>query len=442
MANALRIIIGALFVAGSALLSLLAPDAPAPLRGWAYAGVAITAFVGAVLFAEQFLLRSPTDESASIWQRLVVGIAGRVWAAVAAVRPAYRWAGGRLRRLLRPIGSLARELLGMRPVRPLRGTRVRRARMLPPQRSAFRGRATELNHLLRRHREARGREETDRGWWAMARLLRRTTHAGAGPLLFVIYGMPGVGKSALAQEFAYRVLDGYPDGQFYYNLGSAGSSRSAGEVLRGWLVALGWPLNEMPPDAYERAKIFRSLTDERRMLFILDAARDTDQVLDLMPTGSGCMVIVTSRRDLGPSLGADEALSLEVPSIDEALELIQVYTPALSAEQLDQEHAIRVIELCGRLPGALRSVCDRISDHEVHVGSVADMLRLSHSRTAMLETDGRGVVSRIATEYARLDDPEKEILRYLTLVRTDTFVPWVASALLNIALEDAEDRVA
>ena len=452
MGPAIRAILSGLLIAASTLLGALAEDAPPQTRNWLLAGMLVGAFLGTALTIDGLLRarQRPVDPVGPGRSRSAVGTVLRgtlarlsrlgtwTWGSLArAARPTGWRLGSQLRDLLRPIAWRMRGLLGIRL-----GTLRIRPRMLPPRLSTFRGRTKELNHLLDRHRETRGPTPSHGFGLPVHRRRWRPRLAETGPLLYVIYGMPAVGKSVLAQEFAHCVQDWYPDGQFYDNLGSAGSSRSVGEVLRRWLVALGWPMDEMPPDADERAKIFRSLTNDCRMLFVLDAARDPDQVLDLMPTGPGCTVVVTSRRDLGPAVGADETIALGAPAVGEALELLSAYIPTQSGEPIDPECAVRVVEQVGRLPGALRSVGERVSVHRVHVCSVAEMLRAPRTRLAMLETDGRNVRGRIETEYARLDPPEKEALRYLTLVRAETFVPWVASVLLGIDVEEAEDRVA
>jgi hypothetical protein len=163
-------------------------------------------------------------------------------------------------------------------------SRAKGPQQLPERQRCIHGREADLDWLFGAHEAAQKAAETQ----------------PAGPALLLMHGKPGVGKSALAQEFAHRLADSYPDGQLYANLGSGGGSRPPGEVLKSFLEALKWP--EIPPETAERAKIFRSLTARMRILVVLDAAGSADQVRQVLPAGRGCMVIITSRPDLGPAL--------------------------------------------------------------------------------------------------------------------------------------------
>jgi tetratricopeptide (TPR) repeat protein/transcriptional regulator with XRE-family HTH domain len=113
----------------------------------------------------------------------------------------------------------------------------------------------------------------------------------------VISGTAGVGKTTLALHWAHRIQARFPDGQLYAGMRGFGPQQplDAGRVLRGFLQDLGVAPQAIPAEEDERAAMFRSLLADRRVLVVLDNVRDTEHVRPLLPGGSACGVIITSR---------------------------------------------------------------------------------------------------------------------------------------------------
>lgn len=306
----------------------------------------------------------------------------------------------------------------------------------PQELSTFRGRGTELAALRAEHE----RQRRDR-MAGSARMAGQPPGpgSGTGAVLLLIHGKPGVGKSVLAQKLAAELAVDYPDGVVYAHLGTAGAARSPAEILKAFLDELHWPEEEMPRDLTERAEVFRTVTADRRMLFILDAARHHDQVRQVLPTNPRCAVIVTSRRDLGPALNVP-SLQLDVPPLDEALEMLGA---AAGIDPVTRpECATEIVDMCGRLPMAIRSAGEWVSLDGSDLCHVADLLRERRTRLTWLGRGGRSPWERISTEYRRLLPREQRALSLLTLVSSPTFVPWVLRPLLGVSLAEAENLVA
>ena len=323
-----------------------------------------------------------------------------------------------------------------RLARFLPGFRLRRPADLPPaQPTPFRGRTAELDQLAseleRLHQRAKA-----------SRLRRPGDHPPADgsvvPTPVVrIHGMPGVGKTALAQRLGHRVARRYRDGQLYANLGSGGAARQPADVLKEFLLALGWPEREMPPDAATRAKVFRTITHDQRILVLLDAARDANQIRDLIPSGRRCAVVVTSRRDLGTEFGGS-ALSLGVPDEATAKEILRAVTTA----ELDDEpvHAAAIVWRCGRLPRALRAAAARTT-RPSPAGGETSLRELSQTLWReppldYLTVGGFNLRDDFKAEYDRLLAQEQLAFRLLTLVASPTFVSWVLRPLLSDGVGD------
>jgi transcriptional regulator with XRE-family HTH domain len=128
-------------------------------------------------------------------------------------------------------------------------------------------------------------------------------------------GMARIGKTALAVHWARQVADRFPDGQLYVNLRGYDPDGEplAAEVVTGWfLAALGVPAPAIPADAQARAGLYRSVLASRRVLIVLDNARDAAQVRPLLAGGPGCLAVVTSRSTLAGLAAIDAARLVSV----------------------------------------------------------------------------------------------------------------------------------
>ncbi|MGV9355404.1 AfsR/SARP family transcriptional regulator [Streptomyces misionensis] len=181
--------------------------------------------------------------------------------------------------------------------------------------------------------------------------------------VLAVDGIPGIGKTTLAVHFAHRVARDFPDGQLYADLRgftSEGGPAEPGDVLAGFLGALGVPQHRIPASLEMRSALYRGVLAGRRVLVVLDNAWDTNQVRPLLPGTPECMVVVTSRSRLTglASAHAAQLLTLDVPSAEEAtenfLKRVRGCRPDLDAHQVRP-----IVERCGRLPLALAVVAAR-----------------------------------------------------------------------------------
>jgi tetratricopeptide (TPR) repeat protein/transcriptional regulator with XRE-family HTH domain len=211
-------------------------------------------------------------------------------------------------------------------------------RQLPAAVAGFTGRAAEL-----------------------AVLARMLDEAGAGSpgtvVISAIGGTAGVGKTALALQWAHQAAARFPDGQLYVNLrgfGPTGIPVAPGEAVRGFLDALGVPPERIPRQAEAQGGLYRSLLAGKRMLIVADNAGDEEQVRPLLPASPGSLVLVTSRNQLSGLAAADGArlLRLDVLSHGEA---VQMLTARFGASRAAAEPGAvaEIAGLCACLPLAL-----------------------------------------------------------------------------------------
>ncbi|HEX6854735.1 MAG TPA: BTAD domain-containing putative transcriptional regulator, partial [Streptosporangiaceae bacterium] len=212
---------------------------------------------------------------------------------------------------------------------------------LPPAVPGFAGRAAELASLNA----------------ALARAEREYSAGSAAVVISAVSGTAGVGKTALAVQWAHQVAARFPDGQLYVNLsgfGPGGQPVEPGEAVRGFLAGLGVAPAQVPGGAAAQAALYRSLLTGKRVLVVLDNARDAEQVRPLLPGSPGCLAIVTSRSDLAGLVAAEGAypVSLDLLAPAEAGELL---ARRLGEARVASEPAAvsEIIERCARLPLAL-----------------------------------------------------------------------------------------
>ncbi|MFJ6671084.1 BTAD domain-containing putative transcriptional regulator [Actinosynnema sp. NPDC091369] len=241
---------------------------------------------------------------------------------------------------------------------------------------------------------------------ALSALLDQAAGAAVIP---VINGAAGVGKTALALHWAGRNAHRFPDGQLYVNLRGfdpAGVPTSPDEVLRGFLGALGVPLERIPSGLDEQVGLYRSLLAERRVLVVLDNAADSEQVRPLLPSGSACLALVTSRNQLDGLVVREGArpLPLGVLSDGESTELL---VRQLGARRVDAAPAAArdLIGHCGGLPLALSVVAARAAAHpDFTLGELAGELADERTRLEALDTGeaATSVKTVFSWSYARL----------------------------------------
>ncbi|MEU4761791.1 tetratricopeptide repeat protein [Actinosynnema sp. NPDC023794] len=243
------------------------------------------------------------------------------------------------------------------------------ARQLPAPPARFAGRERELAHVT-------------------AALAAQP----AAVVISAISGAGGIGKTWLALHWAHRNLHLFPDGQLHVDLRGfdpTGSPVPPEAAVRGFLEAMGVAPATIPTDPQAQAGLYRSVIAGRRMLVVLDNARDTAQVVPLLPGSPTCTVLITSRRRLTRLVTAHGARQVDLDVLPEG-EARNLLARHLGADRLaaDPRAVDDLVAFCAGLPLALGIVAARATSHpEFSLSALADELRDHTGRLDALNID-------------------------------------------------------
>ncbi|MBT0772889.1 tetratricopeptide repeat protein [Kineosporia sp. J2-2] len=246
--------------------------------------------------------------------------------------------------------------------------------------------------------------------------------APATMVVAAVTGMAGIGKSTFALHWAHQVAARFPDGQLYVNLRGfdpGGDPLDPAGVVRGFLDALEVPPAQVPDGVDAQAALFRSLLTGRRMLLLIDNARDEEQVRPLLPGSAGHLVIVTSRNRLAGLIAREGAqpVALDLPDPDETR---SVLVERLGAQRVAAEPGAvdEIVTRCGRLPLAVAIVAARAAANPTFsLAALAEELRATAGSLDAFSDTEPSTDARVAfsCSYRALGPAAARLFRLLAL---------------------------
>jgi DNA-binding SARP family transcriptional activator/Tfp pilus assembly protein PilF len=408
----------------------------AAAQSWAEAGLALHRTAEVATALARLTAEYPTSEGLADIQMRALHQAGRTADALAAFR--------RIRRRLA-------EELGLDPTPALRGLHEAILRGERPRTTGLSAEASPIQPAAAARPaitsgpaqlplDIRGFTGRDGDLAALDVLLYGVDDDGpTAVVISAVSGTPGVGKTALAVHWSHRARHRFSDGQLYVNLRGfdpTGAMMPPEEALRGFLEALGVAPERVPAGLAGQAAMYRSLLADKRMLVLLDNARDAEQVRPLLPGTAGCFALITSRNRLTGLVAAEGAhpLTLNPMSRRESRRLLTSRLgPARPADQPDAVEEI--VTACAGLPLALAVLAARaMTDPNLPLDRIAAELRDDESRLETLaggdaRTDVRAVFS---WSYRTLSAPAARLFRLLALHPGPSFGRAAASSLVGL----------
>ena len=242
-----------------------------------------------------------------------------------------------------------------------------------------------------------------------------------------IHGMGGIGKSELSLIVAQHVLNLYPDAQLILNMYGAREQALTTEQALGLVINALDPKARLPEKREQLLARYHNVLHNKRVLIVVDDARDADQVRDLIPP-VGCCLIITSRQRF--SLPAMLNLQLEALNAPNAINLVQAICP-----RLDQDSAEQLAIACNYLPLALRVSASILQNNpalkpEQYLNQLADQ---SQRLQALRDPDDPqlNVEASLALSYAQLSPEQQYFMRQLAVLVAD-FSSAIGLAMLEL----------
>ncbi|MEV6551526.1 BTAD domain-containing putative transcriptional regulator [Streptomyces sp. NPDC051597] len=276
-------------------------------------------------------------------------------------------------------------------------------------------------------------------------LLTKPTDAGQGHAVVIsaVSGTGGIGKTTLAVRAAHQAQERFPDGQLYVNLrGAQETPLDAWEVLGRFLRDLGIHPSAVPRHREERIGLYRTLIAGRRLLILLDDARDAEQVRDLVPGRGTSSILITSRNTLTSLAGATHLILEALPPDDARLLFVRIIGHDRAAAEPAATND--VLAACAGLPLAIRIAASRLASRpNWTIRHLADRLTDQRRRLDELQAGDLAVRASFRMSYAALTAQRSSgaarAFRLLGLVTGASIDLSAAAALLGTARHDAEE---
>jgi DNA-binding SARP family transcriptional activator/tetratricopeptide (TPR) repeat protein len=273
--------------------------------------------------------------------------------------------------------------------------------------------------------------------------------AGPEPPIVMISGPAGMGKTALAVQWAHRVADRFPDGQLFLDLRGHDQDTAlpAAEALSQLLIGLDVPADRVPTAPLELANLYRSLLHGKRFLIVLDNCGDTEDLLGLVPGSATNLLVVTSRKVPGALAVRHAVCGIGLHAFDTGTALA-LLTRVLGQARVDREpdDAARLAQLCGGMPLALRIAAAKLlvqpdsGVHGIH-DLVVELAGADRLESLSVPRDSRSVLAVFASAYRTLTQPAARMFRLLGQFPGMTITPELAAAVCGLPAAAAKSIV-
>jgi tetratricopeptide (TPR) repeat protein len=209
------------------------------------------------------------------------------------------------------------------------------------------------------------------------------------------------------------------------------------EALATLLLTVGVPAEQIPAaDVDARSALWRHYLKDKRLLLVADDAAGSEQVRPLLPGAERCFVLVTSRRRL-TALEAGASISLDILPFGEAAELFMRIAGRADLDVTNGEVS-EVVQLCGRLPLAIRMAAAQLSCHPAWtIGDLSAALAAERNLLVAISAENVTVAAAFDLSYRHLNTQQQKLLCRLGMQFGVDIDDYASAALIDTDLPTA-----
>lgn len=257
----------------------------------------------------------------------------------------------------------------------------------------------------------------------------------------LVVGPIGSGKSALVVRIAHDHRALFPDGVLYADMGAVheGEENSLiSTTLRSFLFALGVSEREIPSHEADRVTLYRSLTATRRVLVVVDNVDHADNIVPLLPFGSGCALLATSRRER-PDLPSARTVRLGPLGDSEAVALLASIVGDDRVEA-EPDSALSLVRAAGHLPITTCALATRLASRpRLPLGYAVAQLRDSHQAERLLTHNGLNLRTRLTASVEELPADARWLWLVLSDIPVPDFAVWLVARIVGTTSPRADE---
>lgn len=256
--------------------------------------------------------------------------------------------------------------------------------------------------------------------------------------IICLHGMGGVGKTVLAAQLSYRLRSSFPDGVLWLEMDRTGTMAALATMAHGY----GLDVSPFAASA-SRARAVSQLLADKQFLLVLDDVQGSAEIADILPTASGCTVLITTRRrDLAAAIGGQRFEIRPFSAADD--EALHLFHSLLQREFGDDEKEVlwQIADLLGQLPLALAIAASRLAyEPGWHIGDFLARLQQTAVPLDILTYEDLSVQRSFAVSYEQLSADMKQFLAGLAIFGGHSFVDTAVAHICNLPLAKTQDSL-